>query len=78
MDRPFRLGVITDEVSSDIFEAAAFARCHGLDCLEVRSVNDHGPFDYTDEDIADIQKAAKEYGLTICAISAPPFRLISL
>jgi len=74
MDRPFRVGVFTDEVSGDIFEAAAFARRHGLDCMEVRNVNDHGPFEYTEQDIADIQAAAKQYGLTVCAISAPLFK----
>lgn len=39
-----RLGVITDEVSQDIWEAAGFARHFGLDALELRSVNDRGPF----------------------------------
>lgn len=74
MKRKFWLGVITDEVSQDIFEAAAFAECHGLECLEVRSVNNHSPFDFTDEDIADIQAAAKKYGLAVSAISAPLFK----
>jgi len=74
MDRKFRLGVFNDEVSGDIFEAAAFANRYGLDCLEVRNVNNHGPFEYTDEDIGDIQQAVKKYGLTVCAVSAPMFK----
>lgn len=74
MNIPFKLGVITDEVSQDIFEAAAFCKKHSLDCIEVRSVNDHSPFDFTDDDINDINSAAKKYGLTVCAVSSPLFK----
>lgn len=74
MNYPFRLGVITDEVSQDIFEAADFAACHELDCLEVRSVNGHGPFEYTEEDIEDIISASTAYALPVCAVSAPLFK----
>lgn len=74
MQIKFKLGVITDEVTQDIFEAAEFCKKHGLDCMEVRSVNDHSPFDFTDQDIADINAAAKKYDLSVCAISAPLFK----
>ena len=74
MNIPFKLGVITDEVTQDIFEAAQFCKKHGLECMEVRSVNDHSPFDFTDQDIADINAAAKKYDLSVCAISAPLFK----
>ena len=36
---PFKLGVITDEVSQDIFEAAEFAKKHGLEIGQF-----HAPF----------------------------------
>ena len=74
MQIKFKLGVITDEVTQDIFEAAEFCKKHGLECMEVRSVNDHSPFDFTDQDIADINAAAKKYDLSVCAISAPLFK----
>ena len=74
MKTKFKLGVITDEVTQDIFEAAEFCKKHGLECMEVRSVNDHSPFDFTDQDIADINAAAKKYDLSVCAISAPLFK----
>lgn len=74
MAYPFKLGIITDEVSQDIFEAAEFASRHELDCLEVRSVNGHGPFEYTEEDISDILSASAAYALPICAVSAPLFK----
>ena len=71
---PFKLGVITDEVSQDIFEAAEFAKKHKLDSLEIRSVNNHSPYELTDEDVAEIKKAANENGLEIAAISSPLFK----
>lgn len=74
MNIPFKLGVITDEVTQDIFEAAAFCDRHGLQCMEVRSVNGRSPFDYTDEDIEQIIAAAKKYDLEISAISSPVFK----
>ncbi len=74
MEIKFKLGVITDEVTQDIFEAAAFCKRHGLKCMEVRSVNNRSPFDYTDEDVEQIIAAAKEYDLEVSAISSPVFK----
>lgn len=71
---PFKLGIITDEVSQDIFEAAEFAKKHCLDSLEIRSVNNHSPYELTDKDVAEIKKAANENGLEIVAISSPLFK----
>lgn len=74
MDSKFKLGVITDEVTQDIFEAAEFCRKHGLKCMEVRSVNGRSPFDYTDEDVEQIISAAKKYNLEVTAVSSPVFK----
>ena len=74
MEIKFKLGVITDEVTQDIFEAAAFCKKHGLQCMEVRSVNNRSPFDYTDEDVEQIIAAAKQYDLEVTAISSPTFK----
>ena len=74
MEIKFKLGVITDEVTQDIFEAAEFCHKHGLKCMEVRSVNGHSPFDYTDEDVDQIIAAAKKYDLEVSAISSPVFK----
>ncbi|MBO5106199.1 MAG: hypothetical protein J6C29_04810 [Clostridia bacterium] len=67
---PFKIGVITDEVSQDIFKAAEFAKKHGLNSLEIRSVNNHSPYELNDEDVAEIKKAAYKNGLEIVAISS--------
>ena len=74
MKRSFSLGVITDEVTQDIFEAASFCKKYGLECMEVRSVNDRSPFDFIDSDIEDIKKACALYDLKLCAISAPLYK----
>ena len=74
MEIKFKLGVITDEVTQDIFEAAKFCHKHGLKCMEVRSVNGRSPFDYTDEDVQQIIDAAKQYNLEVTAISSPVFK----
>jgi sugar phosphate isomerase/epimerase len=74
METKFKLGVITDEVTQDIFEAAEFCHKHGLQCMEVRSVNGRSPFDYTDEDVEQIIAAAKQYNLEVTAISSPVFK----
>ena len=69
-----KLGVITDEVSQNIFEAAEFAAAYGLEALELRSVNDRGPFAWTASDVQEIKQAAASKGLKIAAISSPLFK----
>lgn len=69
-----KLGVITDEVSQNIREAAEFAVRFGLEALELRSVNDRGPFEWTEDDVEEIKRTADEFGLAIAAISSPLFK----
>lgn len=74
MKTPFSVGVITDEVSQNIEEAARFCKQHGLACMEVRSVNNHSPFEFTEKDVSDICAAAEAHGLSVCAVSSPLFK----
>lgn len=69
-----RLGVITDEVSQDFAVALDFARDYGLDCVELRSAYEKGPFDYTEEDILKIKAISDRYGIPVTAISSPMFK----
>ena len=69
-----RLGVITDEVSQDFETALKFAKEFDLDCVELRSAYEKGPFDYETEDILKIKKLADEYGIPVTAISSPIFK----
>ena len=69
-----RLGVITDEVSQDFEVALDFAKNYGLDCVELRSAYEKGPFDYTEEDILAIKALSDRYGIPVTAISSPMFK----
>ena len=69
-----RLGVITDEVSQDFEEALKFAKEFGLECVELRSAWEKGPFDYDEADILKIKKLSDEYDIPVSAISSPVFK----
>ena len=69
-----RLGVITDEVSQDFEVALDFAKTYGLDCVELRSAYEKGPFDYTEKDILHIKALSDRYGIPVTAISSPMFK----
>ena len=69
-----RLGVITDEVSQDFAVALDFAKAYGLDCVELRSAYEKGPFDYTEADILAIKALSDRYGIPVTAISSPMFK----
>lgn len=67
-------GVITDEVSQDIEEAARFAVRHGMDEVDIRSVNDMSPFALSRGDYLHISEVCKAHGLRIVCIDAPLFK----
>lgn len=69
-----RLGIITDEVSQDFEEALKFAKEYELECVELRSAWEKGPFDYNTEDILKIKHLADMYDLKVSAISSPVFK----
>ncbi|MBP3605841.1 MAG: sugar phosphate isomerase/epimerase [Clostridia bacterium] len=69
-----RLGVITDEVSQDFEVALDFAKTYGLDCVELRSAYEKGPFEYTEADILAIKALSDRYGIPVTAISSPMFK----
>ena len=70
----FKLGVITDEVSQHLEEAAVFARKNGLTVLELRSVENKGPFQWNEADAECFLAIINKYNLQIAAISAPLFK----
>ncbi len=69
-----KYAVITDEISQDIYEAAELANKYNLHGLEIRSVNERGPHELTDDDIEQILDAMDKYSLECCAISSPVFK----
>lgn len=70
----FKLGIITDEVSQDFEEALQFAKKHELDCVELRSAWEKDPFEYTEDDIAEIKRLSDMYEIPVLAISSPLFK----
>lgn len=72
----FRIGVITDEISQDFEEALRFSKEHGLECVELRSAWEKGPFEYTDDDFAKIAELTRKYELPLVCISSPLFKCL--
>lgn len=70
----FQLGVITDEVSQDFEIALQFAERHGLDCVELRSAWEKGPFEFTEDDILKIKLLKEQYHMPIAAVSSPFYK----
>jgi L-ribulose-5-phosphate 3-epimerase len=73
-DNMFRTGVISDEISQDLNVAIELSKKFHLDAIEIRSVSDKGPFEFSDEDISDIKKAVFGAGMKFSAISSPFFK----
>ena len=71
----FKTAIITDEVSQDLKVAAKLAADYKLDALEIRSVNGRNPFQMTKEDYKEIKNIADSFGLGICAVSSPLFKI---
>ena len=70
----FRWGVITDEISQDIEEAAELAARYGVTGLEIRTVFDKAPHELSDEDISRIRAAMEKHNLVCCGISSPFYK----
>ena len=70
----FKKAVITDEITQDFDLALEIALKYGLDGVEVRSVEELGPFEWTDELVNKMKMKADIAGLEICCISSPFFK----
>lgn len=74
MDRLFKLGVITDEISQDFEVALSVAAKYQLDAVEIRSVWDKSAHELGNSDIAKIKGLLDKTGLQVCAISSQFFK----
>ncbi len=70
----FQTAVITDEVSQDFQVAVDFALRHGLDAVEIRSVEEKNPFDMVQADIDKMKAILKGTNLEVCCIGAPFYK----
>jgi len=64
----FQTAVITDEVSQDFQIAVDFALRHGLDAVEIRSVEEKNPFDMVQADIDKMKAILEGTNLKVCCI----------
>lgn len=69
-----KLSVFSDEVSQDLDIAIEFAKKYDLDGVELRSVYDKGPFDWTADDAKLIAKKLKDNSLEVCCLSLPFYK----
>ena len=72
--RKFKTSVITDEIDQDFEKACDLACEFSLDAVEIRSVYERGPFEYTDDDVRRMKVILSKKGLKVSAISSPFFK----
>ncbi|KKO54862.1 sugar phosphate isomerase/epimerase family protein [Paenibacillus sp. DMB20] len=71
---PFRLGILTDEVSQSLEEAIGFALRHGMKTLELRSIEGQTIQTWSDEQVESIRALITQNHLSVCALSTPIFK----
>lgn len=71
---PFKLGVITDEISQDVGDAIRIAKQYGLHGLELRSVDGQQLHQISERRLEEIAAMINDAGLSICALSTPVFK----
>ncbi|MDR0271607.1 sugar phosphate isomerase/epimerase family protein [Paenibacillus sp.] len=71
---PFRLGVITDEISQDVEDAIRIAKQYGLHGLELRSVDGKQLHRISERRLEEIAAMILDAGLSVCALSTPVFK----
>lgn len=65
------IAVITDEVSEDIGAALGFAAGHGLDRVDIRSVDGRNVILFDDEELSDLADRLKDAGVTVGCYCSP-------
>jgi len=70
----FKTSVITDEIGQDFETACALAGEFNLNAVEIRSVYERGPFEFTEDDILRMKKILKDKGLKHCIAVADKLR----
>lgn len=71
--RPFKLSIITDEVSQDLEKVARFAQRFNLEALELRTIWNKQPHQLLKE-VRKIKEVLNKYDLQVSAIASPFFK----
>lgn len=71
-----KLSFITDEATQDLSEAIAFAKLHGMDGVELRSVEDTPIDRIPPERLQEYRKLLDEAGLRVCSLASSFFKCL--
>jgi len=73
---PFRIAVISDEISADFDHACSvISRDFGLQWVELRTMWSKGLHDLSDAQLADAQKILAKYNLRVTDMASPLFKV---
>lgn len=73
---PFRIAVISDEISPDFDHACSvISKEFGLQWVEIRSMWGKGLHDLSDDQLADAQKILAKYSLRVTDMASPLFKV---
>jgi sugar phosphate isomerase/epimerase len=73
---PFRLAVITDEITQDFDHACAVAaNVFGMEWVEVRGLWDKNVLNLTSTEVADAKRTLERYHLRVTDIGSPMFKV---
>ncbi|MFH1825487.1 MAG: sugar phosphate isomerase/epimerase family protein [Candidatus Firestonebacteria bacterium] len=70
----YKLAAFTDEISQDLDVVISVAKKYELEGLEIRSVNNKGPHNFTKDEIKVIKSKIGDSGLKVCSIASPFFK----
>ncbi|HXG23089.1 MAG TPA: sugar phosphate isomerase/epimerase family protein [Chthonomonadales bacterium] len=74
----FRLGVITDEIDSNLQRALEVVREWGLSDVELNSLWGHNVTDLAEEKVQRAARLIREGGFRVCVIGTPAFKAVLL
>ena len=72
--QPFKLGIITDEITTDLDQAVAFLRQYNLHYAELREIWSHNLMAAPQEDLDRAKKLLAKNGITVSDIGSPIFK----
>ena len=69
----YKIGAITDQVSMDFEESLKFIKKLGLEYIEIHALWDKNIEELTDEEVSEVKRLVKKYGLKVSLVSSTLF-----
>ena len=73
-NKVFKLGIISDEISSDLDRACTLTRKWGMEHIELRTIWDQNILTLSPEEFDRVGKIVDRHGLKVTAIASPIFK----